>query len=84
MKLGVRNYNLSSTFCIAAACAAAMLSAGSSIASAKVLQARSFFNSGCSQGSCKIGGGACITTGNLNDGLHCACNTQMGSCALTN
>lgn len=84
MKLGISQNNLSSTLCIAAACAAAILAAGSSVASAKVLRVTPFFSPSCDQGTCSIGGGTCITNSPDNSGLRCACNTQLGSCALTN
>jgi len=68
---------LLSTLCVAVACAIAILTAGATSASAKILKIRNGVT-GCTNGGCGNAGGSC---GSVNGGI-CACIPGIG-CVLT-
>jgi hypothetical protein len=82
VKINTSKNELLSSLYVAVACAAALLTAGSTVASATILKITSFTS--CQQNTCRIGGGTCITNDAGNTGQHCGCNTTNGTCAITN
>jgi hypothetical protein len=82
MKLRFQKHQLLSTFYVAVACAAALLTVGATRVSAQLLRARNFGGGYCSQGTCQFGGGTCIPQ--FENGVKCACVASTGTCIVTN
>jgi hypothetical protein len=81
VKFSVSRQHLFSFLCVAVASSCAMLAAGATTTSAKMLKKVVNRVSWCSQGTCSHSGGECTLHG-LGGG--CACITSTAKCMFTN